>query len=328
MSKKIKAILALSALLLLTGALSLFLVNRAVGDGSLPVDFEVKKGEGTIIIANHLQKEKLISSALFFRIITLLTGNEGDLQTGLYPLHNAMSLTEIVSTLTSGKTKAAKVTIPEGYNNRQIGDALVEAGLLSSQKEFLDAAQKPELLKKHNIAGKTFEGYLFPETYNIPFGYEAGQIIELMYKTFQEHTRELEGFPSTPQEVHQLVILASIVEREAQKKEERPLIAGVFSNRLEESYPLESCATIQYLFEKPKKRLLFKDLEIKSPYNTYKNAGLPPGPISNPGLPAIEATLHPVKTRYKFFVVKPDGSHYFSKTFNEHVRAKNKYIGK
>jgi len=328
MNKILKMALPLLVLLLFGGALSLFLINRASGDGSVSVDFEVKKGEGTILIANHLQKEGLIGHSLFFRIITLVSGNEGGLQTGLYSLNNAMSMSEIASALTSGKTKTTKITIPEGFNNRQIGDTLVEAGLLSSRQEFLDAAENSEALKKHGMTGKSFEGYLFPETYNVPVGYSAGQIVELMYKTFREKVAKLEGFPTSPEKIHELVILASIVEREAQKKEERPLIAGVFANRIEESYPLESCATIQYLFEKPKKRLYFKDLEIQSPYNTYMNTGMPPGPISNPGMPAIEATLHPVKTKYKFFVVKPDGTHYFSETFNEHIRAKKKFIAK
>ena len=137
----------------------------------------------------------------------------------------------------------------------------------------------------------------------------------------------MKNFPTDPRKIHEMVILSSIVEREAKLKEERALIAAVFHNRLRDSEPLESCATVQYLFEKPKARLFFKDLEVESPYNTYKVKGLPPGPIGSPGIAAINATVNPEKTDYKFFVLKGDDAHFFSKTYKDHLAAKKQYIG-
>lgn len=316
------AVTAAAAVLMMT----FFYANRPVGDGNTKIDYVVKGGAGSIQVAAGLEREGIVRSALTFRIFSYLTLNQNSIKKGTYTLDDSMSLLQVLGRVTGGLTKSIEVTFPEGYNNRQIGDALVEAGFIESRKVFLEAASDKELLKRYNIPGFSAEGYLFPETYHIPLGYSPDKIVEMMIEVFLEKSSELEGFPVDAKERHRLIILASIVEREAQKKEERALIAGVFHNRMEEEYPLESCATIQYLFEKPKKRLYYKDLEIDSPYNTYHKSGLPPGPISNPGLAAIEATLNPEDTKYKFFVVKGDGFHHFSETFQEHVRAKQEYI--
>ncbi len=318
-------LLIISSLLmvvLVTGAY----VNRPAGDAKTQADFTIESGSGAIIVANRLADLGIIRNPLVFRLFAYLTFQHNSIKKGIYPLNDGMSVLEVLHKITGGQTKTIRVTIPEGFNNRQIGDLLVEKKLIRSRAEFLQAAGDPVLLNKYNIPAKSAEGYLFPETYDIPVGYEAKRIVSLMIDLFLEKTATLENFPEDPEDRHNLIILASIVEREAQKKEERALIAGVFKNRMDANYPLESCATIQYLFEKPKQRLYFKDLEIKSPYNTYLNTGLPPGPIANAGLAAIGAALSPIQTEYKFFVVKGDGAHHFSKTFQEHVKAKQKYI--
>lgn len=297
------------------------------GDGSKKVDFVVESGWGSIAVTNALYDEGLIESRTAFRMLLRLRNDSNNIKRGIYPLNNGMDANKVIDIITSGVTKTKRVTIPEGYNMRQIGDRLKEKGFVKDRKEFLAAASSEALLKKHGIPAENAEGYLYPDTYDIPVGYPAPKIADLMIRQFKKKTSSLKNFPEDKDKRHRLVILASIVEREAKLKEERGLIAGVFANRLEANYPLESCATIQYLFEKPKVRLYYKDLEIKSPYNTYKHRGLPPGPIASPGLPALKAALDPEPTEYKFFVVSgDDGGHHFSKTFGEHNRAKNKYI--
>ncbi len=315
----------------LAGFLSLYFLFQVktapAGTGDHSVDFMVKSGWGPSAVTSSLSDAKLIRSRTFFRYQLLLMGKERSIKKGIYSLNDGMSAEKIISVITSGQTKTRRVTIPEGYNNRQIGDVLTEKGFFASRAEFLEYASRKDILSKYSIPTASTEGYLFPETYEIPIGYPKEKIIETMIQLFLAKTKELKEFPTDPQKRHELVILASIVEREAVLPEERALVAGVFANRMRQNYPLESCATIQYTFEKQKKRIYFKDLEVDSPYNTYKVRGLPPGPIANPGLPAIEAALHPIETDYMFFVVKGDGSHQFSKSYGDHVRAKKKYLG-
>lgn len=310
--------------------------NRPPGDGSRTVDFEVRPGVGSNWVTARLYKEKLIGSRTFFQFLLRLEGAAGKIKKGLYPLNDGMTPGKIIEVITSGRTKTVTVVIPPGYNNRQIGDRLVKAKLFESREEFLKLAgdghnkipADPQILKKYNIPAKTVEGYLFPETYVFPVRYPKKKVIYRMIDLFNEKTKNLKNMPTDPEKRHRMVILASIVEREAKLKEERPRIAGVFLNRLEKNYLLESCATVQYLFEKPKKRLFYHHLEIPSAFNTYLNKGLPPGPIASPGLHALKSTLNPEDTDYMFFVLKGNGAHYFSKSFAEHNKAKNKYIPK
>ena len=204
---------------------------------------------------------------------------------------------------------------------------LVKKGLFISKERFMQLASSRDILAKFKITGNSAEGYLFPDTYTVPVGYPDEKILELMVEHFFEKTAELKGFPDDPVKRQRLVILASIVEREAKVVNERPLIAAVFNNRLKQNLPLQSCATVQYLFDPPKKRLFFQDLEKQSPYNTYRNPGLPYGPISNPGLSSLGAALNPANTDYLFFVVKGDGEHHFSNNYKEHMKAKREFVG-
>jgi UPF0755 protein len=320
--------LPLVAFLSILLGLFIFFYSSSPGDGSKQVDFVIESGAGSIIVTNKLYEEKLIKSRTYFKFMLRLTGNDGKIKRGIYVLNDGMSPGQIIDIITSGRTKTIKVVIPEGYNNRQIGSLLAEKKLFKSKDEFLDYTSDHKLLKKYHIPAKTVEGYLFPETYNFPVGFNKKKIVKLMVEQFIKKVEKINNFPKNPKKIHKIIILASIVEREAKIKSELPKIAGVFTNRLKENYPLESCATIQYLFDKPKKKLFYHDLERKSPYNTYINKGLPPGPISNPGFNAIEATVHPMETKYKYFVVKGDGSHHFSTTFAEHNKAKKKYLYK
>jgi UPF0755 protein len=289
--------------------------------------FEVEKGWGASKVTSELLGKKIISGKLSFRIYLFLSGSSDCIKTGSYKFSIGQAYSEISDILCSGNSVSVDITIPEGYNNRQIGDLLTEKGYSKSREEFLALSKDKVLLEKYAIPAETIEGYLFPETYKVPVDFSLLQITEVMLKKMQDVLNDQVNTKLTGSELHRKMILASIVEREAQRKEERTTIAGVFQNRLNRSIPLESCATVQYLFEKPKARLLYKDLEIKSPYNTYINPGLPPAPISNPGFQALRAAFNPENTEYLYFVLKGDGYHYFSKTFKEHLAAKKKYIG-
>lgn len=299
----------------------------AVGHGQIKYDLMVSPGDSSSKIVKELSTHGLLKSSAYFQILLKVTRNTNKIKQGLYEINDGMDSRKIMDMLTKGKVKLIHFTIPEGYNNRQIGDLLTEKKVIPSRAAFLSAAENKELLTQFKIPATTTEGYLYPETYSIPYNYPPVKIVEMMINRFYINLAKIEDSKTlTPEDLHKKVILASIVEREAKKKEERPMMAGVFLKRLRENISLESCATIQYLFDKPKKRLFEKDLEKESPYNTYRNKGFPPGPISNPGLPALEAAFHPIDSGNLFFLRKPDASHYFSKTIKEHLEAKKKYI--
>ena len=320
-------VMASLAAVILVGLAVMFFSLRATSDGSRHVDFAVRSGSNLNSVTHRLAEANLIQSQFFFKLYMRVTGKANKIKFGVYDLTDGMSASKIAQALTSGKTKTISITIAEGLHNRQIADLFVAKKFFASRDEFMQFAAKKNLLDKYKIPAQSIEGYLFPDTYFLPQGYPKEKIMEHMIDHFYEKTKEIKNFPTDPKKIHETVILSSIVEREAKRKEERPLIAAVFHNRLRDSEPLESCATVQYLFEKPKARLFYKDLEVDSPYNTYKVKGLPPGPIGSPGIAAINATVNPEKTDYKFFVLKGDDAHYFSKDFKEHNAAKKKYIG-
>jgi UPF0755 protein len=300
---------------------------RSVSDGSRHVEFAVRAGSNLNTVSARLANDHLIQSPFFFKLYMRLTGRSNKVKFGVYDLDDGMSAAKVAQAITSGKTKTISITIAEGLHNRQISDLFVAKKFFASREEFLQYAANRQILQKYKIPAQSVEGYLFPDTYVLPQGYPKDRIITHMIDHFFEKTKEVKNFPTDPRKIHEMVILASIVEREAKLKEERPLIAAVFHNRLRDGEPLESCATVQYLFEKPKPRLYYRDLEVESPYNTYKVKGLPPGPIGSPGIAAINATVNPEKTDYKFFVLKGDDAHQFSRNFKEHSAAKKKFIG-
>lgn len=299
------------------------------GDGSLTIQYEVPRGAGVGSVSRDLAQKKILRNPDYFRLYLRITGRARGIKAGFYELNDAMSAEEIADILTSGKVQMISLTIPEGWNRKQIGDYLAEKGLVRNRAEFLLITRDRNLLRKYRIPGKSTEGYLFPDTYSVPHGFSARRLQSLMVRQFFARLKGI-GAPENidPQRLHRQVILASIVEREAVNPDERPMMARVFMNRLENHMRLESCATIQFLLKKPRERLYNKDLRIESPYNTYRHEGLPPGPISNPGLAALKAVFNPKPGPYLYFVLKPDRSHHFSVTYAEHLRAKKQYLGR
>ncbi|XDD50710.1 endolytic transglycosylase MltG [Leptospira sp. WS92.C1] len=317
--------------LLLLAVTAFFVIDElkggAVGSGQTKLDLLIESGDTPGKIVETLSTHGMIKSSKYFLYLVRFTRSAGKIKQGLYEINDGMDSRKILQVITEGKVKLVNFTIPEGYNNRQIGDLLTSKKLISKRQDLLLAASNPELLREFKIPANSAEGYLFPETYSIPINFPVDKIVRMMIKRFYVRIAKIDKAKDlSPAELHKYVILSSVVEREAKRNEERPLMAGVFNNRLKRDMPLESCATIQYLFDKPHSRIFEKDLKIVSPYNTYLNKGFPPGPISNPGFPALEAAFYPKESEYLFFLLKGDGYHYFAKTLKEHLEAKKKYI--
>jgi UPF0755 protein len=307
--------------LLLSLAIFLFFLSLLpVGKGKLK-DIEIKEGASLLLIAEKLKSEGLIRSKFSFILLALLTGKGKKLKAGFYELSSSFPSWKILGILAEGKVKKIKVTIPEGFNIRQIGERLEQAGIISA-KEFVSLATNAPLTLRVIVSAPSgnLEGFLFPDTYFFSKGESPENIVKAMLWNFRKKVLEkIEGSSELP--FYDALKLASLVEWEAKHNEERRLIAGVLLNRLKKGMRLECDATVQYVLPQHKRRITYKDLEIDSPYNTYKVKGLPPTPICNPGLPSIEAALNPEDTPFLFYVARPDGYHIFSLTAEEHFKA-------
>ncbi len=295
----------------------------------LPVSFKsqevyvyVEKGAGTMDIASQLAEKKLIrNKQLFFILAKFKT-----LKYGEYKLNRNKNMYEIMNLLGKGGTLYHTITVPEGYTSFQIAELLEERGLIKKE-EFLICVNDPEGCGINFGEIKNLEGYLFPDTYFIKREKGAPAIIEMMLNRFKEVVpkeidQRAKNLKLTP---YQVIILASLVEKEAKVPEERSLIASVFLNRYRKKMRLESCSTVQYALGYGKyRRLSYNDLKISSPYNTYLTHKFPPTPISNPGRAAIYAAMYPESTNFLFFVHRGDGTHIFTNTYQEHIKAKEK----
>ncbi len=286
--------------------------------------FEIKKGENVYSIAQRLKDGSYIKSKFYFITLVRVKNLSTKIKSGHYMINTGESCSKIIEKFVKGESITIKFTIPEGLTSKQIAELLDKLKIVNKD-EFLKECSNPEIIKKYNIPFKTLEGFLFPDTYIISEDYSARQIVELMVKRFFSELKKLSFTDYTVNQLKRVVIIASLVEKEAKVDSERPIIAAVFYNRLKRGKRLESCATVQYVLGKTKERLLYRDLKIKSPYNTYLHRGLPPGPISNPGGKSLLAAIHPAKVDYLYFVSKHDGTHYFSKTYSEHLKAIRKY---
>ncbi|MGI6142504.1 MAG: endolytic transglycosylase MltG [bacterium] len=319
-----------AALVLLIIGINNLLAPVTVGSTGTPVRVVIPGGATGGAIAQILADEGLIKNELLFRVLVRWEGAEEKLQAGEYELSPAMAPREIIHRLVQGDTVKdyVRVTIPEGYTVLQIADLLAQEGVVEKAR-FLDLVQEGVFAFDFisdipDTVDYRLDGYLFPDTYY--FSPELGEeaVINLMLQRFAEVvTPEIrERAQELGMSLHDLITLASIVEREARLPEERPVIAGVFHKRLQLGRKLESCATIQYILGEPKERLLTEDTRIPSPYNTYLHAGLPPGPIAASGEDSIRAAAYPEDTEYLYFCATGDGSHIFSRTLAEHNQAK------
>lgn len=285
------------------------------------VNFNVPTGSNSQVIAKRLAKEKLIRSEYAFRIAVRRRGTGKRLQAGTYVLRRNMALRDILNEFEKGQVTLISWTVPEGLTAPATAE-LWEAAGFGTAKTFQQVFESPRLLEQYGLADKTVEGYLFPNTYKFAKGTKTEKIVEMMLgefkqrwtDTFDEEARNL-GYTR-----HEIVTLASIIEKEAQSDSERPRISSVFHNRLKHKWKLQADPTVLYALGNPERLLTKSDLRTDSPYNTYIHKGLPPGPIANPGINSIIAALRPEKTDYFYFVAIGGGKHHFSKTLSEHNR--------
>lgn len=317
---------AAAAVIAVAAGLAVYM-NSAPGSVRQGVLFEVPAGAGLSVVAAQLESRQLIRSSAFFRGVAALRGQSRSIKSGFYRFDGTEGSWEILSRIVEGRVHTVKVVIPEGLDNRHIARRLAKAGLVKEQ-DFMQAASDGRLLAKYGFTPRsTTEGFLFPDTYLFPWGVSAERLVEIMIENFKRRVgRDLiRRMDSSSLGFYRTLILASIVEREAVRAGERPMIAGVFVNRYRRGQKFESCATIQYILGEVRRKLLFSHLRIKSPYNTYQNSGFPPGPIANPGLASLRAAAEPSRHNYLYFVSKNDGTHIFSETVQQHNRAAQKY---
>jgi UPF0755 protein len=294
----------------------------------------VEKGATTKEIAKLLEENGLIRSSLLFELKSRYYKYDGKYKEGEFALSTNMSEEEIMEILmTKGaQAEGVRFTIPEGYTVQKIAETLEEQKICTKE-EFMKALNEAKYDYKFldGIPDRSnkFEGYLFPDTYEVRKGADATEIVSKMFNRFDEivtpeyYKRAAElGYT-----MDEIIIIASIIEQEAKLDEERPIIAGVIYNRLNSDINLQMCSTVMYALGKRKEHLLLTDLEIDSPYNTYLYGGLPVGPICNPGAASIRAALYPEEHDYFYFVLKDEetGEHVFTSTGEEHNAAKKKY---
>ncbi len=291
----------------------------------------IPKGSSTGKIASILLDENLIRNGEVFKYYVKKQNVGSKFKAGKYSLNQSMSVEEIVKELIAGNAKVGvvKVTIPEGYEMRMIAKKFEESGLCTAEA-FLKAANKKDydfaFVQDMPERKNQLEGYLFPDTYEFYKDSTPEQIVERMLNRFAEvyNNNFREQADKRKLTTDEVVIMASIIEREAKLDKERKLVSSVFYNRIKYGIRLQSCATVQYILKERKPVLTFKDTNIKSPYNTYQNDGLTPGPIASPGLKSIEAALYPEDTDYLYFVARKDGSSVFTKTYAEHLAAQKR----
>ena len=287
-----------------------------------PVRVVIASGTSFGAAADSLEHAGVIGSARLFRLYAKLSGRDRALKAGTYELSPAAGWGELLDDLTEGRGLVASITIPEGFDVSNI--VPVVARRLEVPADSVQAAVRDSALRQRlAVPTETLEGYLFPETYSFPVGTPARVAVAEMVGQFEERWKPEWNARLTELGMtrHELVTLASIVEKEARVADERPVIAAVYRNRLRVGMPLQADPTVQYAIGDHVERVLYKHLEIDSPYNTYRNPGLPPGPIASPGSASIEASLYPADVPYLYFVARPDGRHEFRTTFAEHTRA-------
>ncbi|MFJ8087494.1 endolytic transglycosylase MltG [Lysinibacillus sp. NPDC095746] len=349
--RKIVAIVAIAFVLIsgIVGLLGYSYVKSALKpvdpDATKTIAVEVPIGSTLSSISTLLEEKGVIKDARVFKYYAKFK-NESQFQAGNYDLTQAMTLDELIESLKTGKvyrTPVFTMTIPEGLTLEQIGN-IVEKKTPYTQKEFMDLvtsdafvqqmkAKYPELVTDAVLADKIrydLEGYLFPATYSYfeekpSLESIVDEMIGAMDKVVKNYN---DALTEKKMSVHQLLTFASLLEREATAQTDRETIASVFYNRIEQGMPLQTDPTVLYALGSHKDRVLYKDLEVDNAYNTYKNKGLPPGPIAGAGKTSIEAVLNPSKTDYLYFLADKKGVNHFSKTYDEHLLKVDKYIKK
>ena len=325
--KKILPRIAAAAILIVVPLLILVGYAQSPVSRDIPLrTVDIPRGASFSRVMDVLEAEGLLRQRELFHLLALLRNGTRQIRAGEYEFSGWMSPSEILGKLIRGEVKDYRITVPEGFTVRQILERLL-ASKLVDEKEFLRLSTDRQFLSTLGIEGRSLEGYLFPDTYILDRSMDTRTIVTTMVNQFWHHvtpsmTKRSADLGLT---VDQFVTLASIIEKETGRKEEMPLIAAVFHNRLKRRMPLQSDPTVIYGIADFDGNLRKQDLLKKTPYNTYLIAGLPPGPIANPGLDALQAALYPTEADYLYFVSKNDGSHQFSDNLSQHNSAVKKY---
>jgi UPF0755 protein len=330
--KSIKVLLgaAAFAVLAMTGWLVRELASpAAAAAGAGGVFFEVQKGWSARAVVGRLQEEGLVRSGRPLRLACRLFYSDRRFKAGEYLFQGPLTVKAALFAIFEGRVHLEPITVPEGLTEREIA-ALLKPGDAAWADAFGLAFTDTALIADLDPQARDLEGYLFPETYDLPRRAPAAELVEAMVagfrRVFDEDRRRRAA--EIGMSVREVVTLASLIEEETARPEERPLVSAVFHNRLKIGMKLDCDPTVAYALKREGRyagRLLLRDLKLDSPYNTYLHAGLPPGPISNPGASSLEAALHPAPVDYLYFVARGDGSHRFSRTLGEHLAAVEKY---
>ena len=310
---------------LFVGFLIVFISNPPQ-NGHGVVELKVDRGEPFFSVVSRLKEEGVITNERLFTLWARVWSLDKRIHWGLYRFELPMAPRKVLDQMVLGRGVFHRVTVPEGLTQRDIAYLLEKEGLANSEK-FLNAANNPAILSMLGIEAQRVEGYLFPDTYYFPASASVQDILIAMVENFEESFTPMmeEQARKLGLERHEVVTLASLVEKETGVEAERPLVSAVFHNRLRGRIPLQSDPTVIYGLKTFTGNLTRKDLRRPSPYNTYLIQGLPPGPICNPGLSSLQAALLPAEVKHLYFVSKNDGTHFFSKTIREHNRAVNQY---
>lgn len=293
----------------------------------LPKDFlspqdvlmKIEAGEGSREIAENLQKEGLITWSPVFRLYVLLSGKAGGLQAGTYELDSGMNIPQIAEIISEGRIATDKFTIIEGWTLRDIGSYFEKQGFFP-RSIFFELAGQP-------LDPGSLEGYLFPDTYLLGKEQGAEEAVALMRDNFQKKVSPYLGeMEKQGLSLSQIIAMASLIEKEVRDMEDKKIVSGILWKRIRLGYPLQVDASLAYLKGVSQWRYSYSDTKIDSPYNTYLYYGLPPGPISNPGLDSIEAALYPTESAYLYYLSTPEGEIIYSKTLEEHNRAIEQYL--
>jgi UPF0755 protein len=319
---------ALLALVAAAGLAATVVAHRLspVAEDAPEVLFVVERGDSLAGVARKLEDAGLVRDARAVVWLARLRGLSSKLRAGEYRLSPALAPGELLAHISEGRVITYEVSFPEGFTARQIGERL-EARELVDAAAFAAAVRDADLIARLEIPAASLEGYLYPETYRLPRGLGAEEIASTMVEHFKRVWRDIrDAAGDRAPDMHDLVTLASIIEKETGVPEERPLIASVFANRLERGMRLESDPTVIYGIPDFDGNLRRSDLDDgDNPYNTYRIRGLPPGPIANPGIDSLRAAANPADTDYLYFVSRNDGTHVFSSSYRDHVKAVNRY---
>lgn len=294
-------------------------------------EFDIKPGENFSEIVQELKEKDIIPSAFVMKVLGKLTGKDEKIISRRYVFKTGMTNLDVLNIITDASLfQSVKFTVNEGLTVKQIG-RYAEKYLGLSRDKFIEEAKNDSLIGLLGLSDsvKSLEGFLYPDTYDVPLDITEKGLVKILFNEFRKRVLNnpavSDSISKKNLDFYKVMIMASIIEGETRKNDEKSTVAGVYYNRIKKNMRLEADPTVQYSLPEPKKRLTYDDLKVKSPYNTYIIKGLPPGPINNPSLSSIEAAINPEKHNYIFFVATGDGGHTFTENYADHLKAVSVY---